>query len=133
VISTVVITVANWWWGHGSGCLFCVPYFAISTIITLLQVVFLSKVIGDVESPERSLFLFMCNAAQFVFMFASWYQLVGAYTGDEALFYSMLVLSTAGYPQNVPKIVELQITSDLVLVAVFLAHILGKIRRAPTR
>jgi hypothetical protein len=41
----------------------------------------------------------------------------------------MLVLATAGYPMKALMIVELQITSDLILVAVFLAHILGKVGR----
>jgi hypothetical protein len=133
VIACVVITLANWWYGPWFWLSVLCSYFAGSTIISLLQVVFLSKVVGDVESPERSLFLFMCNVAQIVFMFASWYQLVGSYPRDEALFYSMIVLATAGYPSKAQMIVELQITSDLVLVAVFLAHILGKVGRSMTR
>jgi hypothetical protein len=129
VVSCVGITVANWWCGPWCWLSVLCSYFAGSTIVTLLQVVFLSKVVGDVESPERSLLLFICNVVQIVFMFASWYQLVGGYAGEEALFYSMLILATAGYPPNARMIVELQITSDIVLVAVFLAHILGKLGR----
>jgi hypothetical protein len=127
VIVCVVITVTNW--SHGPRLWLSVVcgYFTVSTIITSLQVLFLGKIFGDVESPERSLILFFCNVAQIVFMFAAWYELIGAHSKDDALFYSMLVLVTAGYPSNAQLIVELQITCDLVLIAVFLAHILGKL------
>jgi len=106
-------------------------YFAYSSIITFLQVLLLGKLFGDVESAERSVFLLLCNLAQFVFTFASWYQLEGGQTKYGALFYSMLVLATAGYPKHARIIVGLQIASDLVLIAVFLVHILGKVKGGP--
>ena len=59
VISCLVITVANWWYEPCIWLAVLCSYFTGSTIITLLQVVFLSKIVGDVESPERSLFLFI--------------------------------------------------------------------------
>jgi hypothetical protein len=130
VVFCLVATIANWFFGPCFWVSVLCSYFAASTIVTLLQVLFLSKIFGDMESPERSLFLFICNVVQIVFMFACWYQLLGAaHTRDDALFTSMLVLATAGYPQDVHGIVELQIASDLVLVAVFLSHVLGKIGR----
>jgi hypothetical protein len=127
VIASVVITITNFAFGPWLWLSVLCAYLTVSTMITFLQVLFLSKIFGDVESPERSVILFICNVVQIVFMFAGWYQLVGV---DDALFYSMLVLATAGYPQNVRLIVELQITSDLVLLAVFLAHILGKVGKS---
>lgn len=130
VVSCLGVTIASWYSGPYLWLSVLCSYFTASTIVTLLQVLFLSKIFGDMESPERSLFLFICNVVQIVFMFACWYELLGAaHTRDEALFMSMLVLATAGYPQNAHGIVELQIASDLVLVAVFLSHILGKIGR----
>jgi hypothetical protein len=126
VIACVVITIINWSHGPWLWLTVLCSYFTVSTIITFLQVLFLGKIFGDVESPERSLILFFCNVAQIVFMFASWYHLKGV---DDALFYSLLVLVTAGYPSNAQLIVELQITCDLVLLAVFLAYLLGKLGR----
>jgi len=128
VVASVGITFANWLFGPWFWLSVFCSYFAVGTIIVLLHVVFVSKVVGDIQSPERSLLLFICNLVQIVFTFASWYHFVG-YTKDDALLYSMLVLSTAGYPKNARAIVELQITSDLLLIALFLAHILGKVGR----
>jgi hypothetical protein len=130
VIACLVITAINWWRGPWLLVTVACSYFTVSTIITFLQVLFLRKIFGDVESPERSLILFFCNVAQIVFMFAAWYVLVGSYSKENALFYSMLVLVTAGYPTDVGLIVGLQIATDLVLLAVFLAYILGKLGKS---
>jgi hypothetical protein len=130
VVATLVATISNWFCGPSFWPSVVCSYFTLSTIIVLLHVLFLSKVFGDMESPERSLLLFFCNVAQIVFMFAAWYQLAGGgQTKDDALFSSMLVLATAGYPPDARLIVELQITTDLVLIVVFLAHVMGKIGR----
>jgi hypothetical protein len=56
-------------------CLACLStYFSATTVIALLNVVLLERVFGEKASPERSLLLFMCNVAQIVFMFATWYR-----------------------------------------------------------
>jgi hypothetical protein len=126
VLATLLVTILNWFYGPWF-CLsiFC-SYFTYSTIIVLLHILFLTKVFGEMESPGRSLFLFFCNVAQVVFMFAAWYQIAGL-SKDGALFNSMLVLATLSYPPQSQLIVGLQITTDLVLLAVFLAHVMGKI------
>ena len=51
-------------------------YFSATTVIALLNIVLLEPAFGEKASPERSLLLFMCNAAQIVFMFATWYRWV---------------------------------------------------------
>ena len=70
-------------------------YFSGGTLLVLVNVVLLRKVFGDIESLERTLLLFMCNLAQIVFMYATWYHLEGQ--GD-ALLRSVLVLATIGFP-----------------------------------
>jgi hypothetical protein len=89
--------------------------------------VFLSKSLGGFESAERSLILFMCNVIQIVFMFAIWYQLEAALDRREALFYSLIVLATLGFPDRARFVVELQIATDFILLAVFLARLVGKV------
>jgi hypothetical protein len=107
-------------------------YFSLSTILALLHVVFLSKVLGPVVSKERSLMLFLVNVAQFVFMFAIWYKLIIGSRGS-ALFYALLVLGTLGYPDNpaAHAVVGLQIATDFLLFAIFLAHLLGRTEKPP--
>jgi hypothetical protein len=128
VVPSVGITLANWLFGPWFWLSVICSYFAVGTIIVLLHVVFVSKAVGDVLSPERTLWLFICNLVQIVFTFATWYHFVG-YSKDDALFYSMVVLSTAGYPEKAHAIVELQIASNLLLIVIFLSYILGKVGR----
>lgn len=129
VVGCVILTVGNWWCGPGMLLTWVCSYFLASTIITLLQVLFLNKALGEMDSPERSLLLVMLNVVQIVFVFASWYQIAAPLSRYDALFKSILVFATAGYPaqEEVQTIVELQIAADVVLIAVFLAHLLGKV------
>ncbi len=107
-------------------------YFSTSSVVALLDVVFLSKVLGSVESTERSLILFICNVAQIVFMFAIWYQIVGTNVRKEdALFSSITVLGTLGYPPGANTVVGLQIATDLLLFAIFLSHLVGRVGIPP--
>src|SRR3954462_15930592 len=73
VVTCVTLTVAIWWMPSLAGAILC-SYFSLSTVMALLHVVFLTKVLGNVESTERSLILFICNVAQIVFMFSIWYE-----------------------------------------------------------
>ncbi|HEY7297641.1 MAG TPA: hypothetical protein VH684_06870, partial [Xanthobacteraceae bacterium] len=75
VIACVTITVVNWWFGPWIWLSWFCSYISTSTIIALLSVLFLRKTIGDVQSAERTLLLFILNVVQVVFMFASWYQI----------------------------------------------------------
>jgi hypothetical protein len=91
-----------------------------------LSVVFLSKVFGPVFSAERSLILFICNVMQIVLMFSIWYEVEANQTKWEALFSALLVLGTLGYKG--PKVlVGFQIATNFLLLAVYLAHLVGRV------
>jgi hypothetical protein len=126
VVASMILTIVNWLAPNIIITCIC-SYFSVSTVLTLLQVVFVNKILGEMESPERSLILFVCNVAQIVFVFAAWYQLEVHLSRSDALLQSLLVLATAGYPKNAPLLVELQISTDFVLLAVFLSHLVGKV------
>jgi hypothetical protein len=127
------LTIAIWAAGPNWILLLVCSYFSLSTVFALLQVVFLTKIMGDVFSPERSLLLFIVNVVQFVFMFAGWYGYIGSLEKWDALFKSTLVLATIGYPdQNeVKSVVMLQVASNLLLFTVFLGHLIGRV--GPTK
>jgi hypothetical protein len=133
VIVCLATTILNWYFGPWFWLSWLCSYFAASTIVVLLQVAFLTKVFGNAASPERSLILFICNVVQIVFLFASWYYLLSSYPREDALFYSVLVLVTAGYPSDAPRfVIELQIASDFMLLTIFIGLILGKIGKPNT-
>ena len=98
-------------------------YLSASTVVVLLNVVLLREVLGDVESPGRSLLLFICNVTQIVFMFATLYYL-GEHKED-ALLKSVLTFATIGYADRMPKMTMVQIGTDFLLVAIFLSHLMG--------
>src|SRR5262249_42625064 len=102
VLGALVLSILIFYWCPSESLAWVSAYFSGSTLLVLVNVVLLSKVLGDIESPERSLMLFMCNLAQIVFMYATWYHLKGAYAQDEALLKSVLVLGTVGYPNKTP-------------------------------
>jgi hypothetical protein len=103
-------------------------YFLFSTVVVLLHVVLLSKVFGNVFSAERSLILFICNVVQLIFTFSIWYELIiKQTTKGEALLKALLVFATLGYPPEAGVIVGLQIATDFLLLAIFLAHIVGRV------
>ena len=52
-------------------------YFSASTVIVLLNIVLFQRLFEDPASPGRSLLLFICNVAQIILMFATWYRLYG--------------------------------------------------------
>ena len=95
-------------------------YFSATTVIALLNVVLLEGVFGGKASPERSVLLFMCNVAQIVFMFATWYRLGKQ---PEPLLTSIKTFATIGYAETMPCIAMVQIATDFVLLAVFLSHL----------
>ncbi len=126
VVACVVVTIAVWLVPTTWGAVLC-SYFSVSSVVALLDVVFLSKVLGGVESTERSLILFLFNLVQLVFMFSAWYQLITGISKEEALFNALLVLGTLGYSSDARVVVGIQIVTDLLLFATFLAHLMGRV------
>jgi len=126
VLVCLGITITAWFVPSTYAALLC-SYFTLSSVVALLDVVFLSKALGGVESTERSLILFLFNLAQMVFMFSIWYQLEAHFDKDEALYNAVLVLGTLGYPPGAKTVVEWQIVTDLLLFAIFLAHLVGRV------
>jgi hypothetical protein len=129
VVGTLVISVGIyflvpkngwWWWSAGFS-----TYFSASTVIVLLNVVLLSRVFGEVISPERSLLLFICNAAQVTFMFATWYKLGGI--PDDPLLKSILTFATIDHVKEMPCVAMAQIATNFLLLAIFLSHLIGRV------
>jgi hypothetical protein len=132
VIFCVVTTLIVWSVPTIWGAVLC-SYFSLSTVAALLHVVFLSKVLGGVESTERSLILFICNVVQIVFMFSIWYQLEIGLGKEQALFSALSVLGTLGRPEHADAVVSAQIATNLLLFAIFLAHLVGRVGVPPSK
>jgi hypothetical protein len=125
VPAAVVLTIACWWWPAFPFAVFC-SYLSANTVHVLLSVVFLSKAVGNIESSERSLILFILNVIQIVFMFAIWYERLQ--TGRSqlgALFDSLMVFGTLGYPNQAHVVVGIQVATDFLLLAIFLSYLEG--------
>jgi hypothetical protein len=102
-------------------------YFSATSVIVLLNVVLLQRTFEPIKSPERSLLLFICNVAQIVFMFATWYQC--HYSKTDALFKSVLTFATIGYAECMPLVAMAQIAINFLLLAVFLGFVIGQLER----
>jgi hypothetical protein len=127
VVGCLVVTAAIWWWvPTWPGAIIC-SYISLSTVHALFSVVFLSKIFGDVVSGERSLILFICNVMQVVLMFSIWYEVEAGLPKWEALFAALLVLGTLGYREHEKVLVGFQIAADFLLLAIFLAHLMGRV------
>ena len=76
------------------------------------------------KNPRGSLLLFMCNVAQIVFMFGTWYRL-----GEEPepLLKSFVTSATLDYVKTRPRVAMAQIATDFVLLAIFLSHLVGQL------
>jgi hypothetical protein len=98
-------------------------YISASTLIVMLHIVLLQRVFAPIASAERSLLLFMCNVAQIVFMFATWYRLGGE---PGPLLTSVLTVATIGSAKTMPRLAMLQIATDFLLLAIFLGFLLGQ-------
>ena len=111
---------------------FVACYLLASTAVVLFNVLFLTKLsfIGPVASYERTLLLFLVNIVQVVLAFAILYRLTLPNLNPwKALFKSLLVFGTIGYPERAEPIVGIQIATDFVLLAVFLAFVVGRLGR----
>jgi hypothetical protein len=129
VAGSAILAIAVWLWVPTFWWAILCSYFLFSTVVVLLHVVLLSKVFGDIESAERSLILFMCNVVQLVFTFSIWYELKASQAKGEALLNAILVFGTLDYPHNANAmvVVAVQIVTDFLLLAIFLAHIVGRV------
>jgi hypothetical protein len=99
-------------------------WFSAGTVIVMLHVVLLQRVFGSIASAERSILLIMCNVAQIVFMFATWYRLGGE---PGPLLKSILTFATIGYAKTMPGVAMTQIATDFVLLFIFLGFLLGQL------
>ena len=98
-------------------------YISASTLVVMLHIVLLQRIFGPIKSPERSLLLFMFNAAQIVVMFGTWYRLCGQ---PAPLLKSILTFATIEYANKMPRLAIVQIATDFVLLAIFLGFLLGQ-------
>ena len=87
---------------------------------------FCSECSAKYQNPSVLFLLFICNVAQIVFMFATWYHLLGGHSLTDALLKSILAFATIGYAENMPKLAMLQIATDFLLLAIFLSHLVGQ-------
>jgi hypothetical protein len=103
-------------------------YFLVTVLVYLLNVLFLTKIFGPVVSYERTLILFMFNAAQFVLIFAIFYRLeLPSLEAIDALVKSLLVFGTVGVDEQVKGLAGFQVAIDFVLLTVFLGHFVGRL------
>jgi hypothetical protein len=98
-------------------------YISASTLVVMLHIVLLQPTFGPIKSAERSLLLFICNAAQIVVMFATWYRLCGQ---PAPLLKSILTFATIEYANKMPRLAIVQIATDFLLLAIFLGFLLGR-------
>jgi hypothetical protein len=116
-----------------SGAIYFVPsvclallstWFSAGPVIVMLHIVLLQRVFGPIASAERSILLFMCNVAQIVFMFATWYRWGGV---PGPLLTSILTFATFDYAKSMPGVAMIQIATDFVLLVIFLGFLLGQL------
>jgi hypothetical protein len=127
VVAVTLLAILNWSFGPNCVVTAACSYFSASTVISLLQVVFLHRIFGEMHSTSRSLILLICNVVQIVFMYAAWYHLEINDSQVDMLFEALLVLATIGHPHGAPKIVELQIVTNFTLLVVFLNHLVSRL------
>jgi hypothetical protein len=122
-----VLTILNWCLGPTLWGNIACSYFSASTLITLLQVVFLHRLFGEMHSTHRSMILLLLNVVQILFMYAAWYQLETTRPDQDILLHTLFVFATIGHPEHVPHIIiELQIATNFVLLVVFLNHLVSR-------
>ena len=98
-------------------------YISASTLVVMLHIVLLQRAFPPIKSPQRSLVLFTCNAAQIVVMFGTWYRLCGQ---PAPLLKSILTFATIEYANKMPRLAIVQIATDFLLLAIFLGFVIGQ-------
>ena len=129
VVVTLILICFLVWPGYLPAIL--AGFLLATNIIILLNVLFLTKLsfIGPPASNERSLLLFFLNVIQAVLTFGIFYRCKLSYPVGEALFKTLLVFGTIGYPKGAETIVGFQILTDFLLLTVFLAFFVGNLGR----
>jgi hypothetical protein len=129
--ATVFVLMCFLLWPHSFFSAMLASYVLATTLIVLFNVTFLPKLsfIGPSISAERSLLLFIFNVAQTALAFAILYRWSLNLPPGDALFRSLQVLGTVSFPHepDAQVIVESQIVTDILLLAVFLAFFVGKL------
>jgi hypothetical protein len=111
-------------------------YFLFEIILNLSSIIFVGKlknVYPPTSSIERSLLLFAINVLEVITIFAVFYRIGFGFEPFVALFYSVLVFGTVGYPPQDAifygrTIVAAQVVVDFALLAIFLGAFVGNLR-----
>jgi hypothetical protein len=130
IVITIILVCLLAWANHVPWLSAALATYLLATnIIILLNVLFLTKLsfIGPPASDERSLLLFFLNVFQVVLTFAIFYRCKLSFSASKALFKTLLVFGTIGYPLGAERIVGFQIAVDFLLLAVFLAFFVGNL------
>jgi hypothetical protein len=125
-----VVLLSVWFFTAPSVCVALLStWISAGTIVVMLHIVLLQGVFGAIASAERSILLFMCNVAQVVVMFGTWYRLCGGYSETEALLKSILTFATISYAdkESCVAVAMAQIATDFVLLFIFLSFLLGQL------
>jgi len=113
-------------------------YFLLHIYFALFDIVFVSKLRRmqrPVISVERSLFIFIINAAEIVVAFSVFYSIVFCYGFGKAILTSLMVFATVGHPlTDLPgpewggTLVAAELLCDFVFVAIFLSAFIAGLR-----
>jgi hypothetical protein len=107
-----------------------VPGYLLFELYTVhFQIMFLSKLkfVAPPKSVERSLLLFIFNAAELLIAFAIFYRGGFGLRVGEAITNAILVFGTIGYRNDTGPIVAVQILLNFLLLAIFLATLIGRV------
>jgi hypothetical protein len=127
VCVAAALTILNWYWGPTFWVTVLCSYFSASTIITLLQIVTLHRVFGEMHSATRSMMLLIVNVVQILYMYAAWYYVTTNDPGRDFLMEALYVFATIGHPDKVLYIIiKLQIATNFILLVVFLNHLISR-------
>src|SRR5262249_32332238 len=128
----LVIVPLNHLWGDWVVS-FIAMYVLFELYVVLFQITFLSKFefVAKPKSVERSLLLFIINVAEVVIAFAIFYRVVYGLRVGKAIENAILVFGTIGFRKDeivdTSSIVSVQIVLDFLLLAVFLATLVGRV------
>jgi hypothetical protein len=117
----------------GDRVVFLITIYILFELYTVhFQIMFLSKLkfAALPKSAERSLLLFIFNVAELLIAFAIFYRGCFGLRVLEAIKNAILVFGTIGYRNDIvdiSPIVAVQILLDFLLLAIFLATLIGRV------
>jgi hypothetical protein len=130
LVLLLVIVPQDHLWGNWVVFFFTI-YILFELYTVHFQIMFLSKfVAAPPKSAERSLLLFILNVAELLIAFAIFYRGRFGLRVGEAITNATLVFGTIGYRNDIvdiPPIVAVQILLDFLLLAIFLATLIGRV------